>query len=269
MELISPIQRYIRRGPDLDENNSELDDSRYETYTEADLNPLLYPCGGAKAGRVHFDAEMGSKAYINWRTIHPDDNGMCTLRLGESANDKDYDILYPTDGSGNRENHGKFPCGRNTAAVEGKEIRVPRNLTCDSCILQMEWETSMGKRYMCADIEILFGKIADCSGQCMNGGVCLNGKCKCRAGFEGDFCQIVEYVPAKTNYTKYLKIFLFYMIMILVSIGLLFAGYLLSKAGIEKIREYYANRPPPAVVIDDPDNISSNYGAPQGPNRFT
>ena len=187
MELISPIQRYIRRGPDLDENNEELDDTRYESYTEADLNPLLYPCGGAKAGRVHFDAEMSSKVYINWRTLHPDDKGMCTLRLGESANDKDYDILYPTDGSG-RANGGKFECGRATLAIEGKEVRLPRNLTCDSCILQMEWETSMGKRYMCADIEILFGKIADCSGQCMNGGVCLNGKCKCRAGFEGDFC---------------------------------------------------------------------------------
>jgi hypothetical protein len=30
---------------------------------------------------------------------------------------------------------------------------------------------------MCADIQLLNGKIEDCSGQCMNGGVCINGVC--------------------------------------------------------------------------------------------
>ena len=64
-------------------------------------------------------------------------------------------------------------------------------------------------------------------------------------------------MPVKTNYTKYLKIFLFYMIMVLVSIALLFAGYLLMKASIEKLEEWRRNRPPPVVVIDDPDNVAS------------
>jgi len=45
-----------------DADGNEIDDAgRYEPYTDADLNPALFPCGGAKAGRIHLDAEMGSK----------------------------------------------------------------------------------------------------------------------------------------------------------------------------------------------------------------
>lgn len=46
---------------------------------------------------------------------------------------------------------------------------------------------------MCADIEILGGDIEDCSGQCMNGGMCVNGGCQCRKGYTGNFCQIREF----------------------------------------------------------------------------
>lgn len=70
-------------------------------------------------------------------------------------------------------------------------------------------------------------------------------------------------MPVKTNYTKYLKIFLFYMIMVLVSIALLFAGYLLMNKGNEIIQEWLRNRPPPVVVIDDPDNVGSSYAVRQ------
>lgn len=93
---------------------------------------------------------------------------------------------------------------------------------------------------MCTDIELLNGKIEDCSGQCMNGGVCLNGGCECRKGFSGNFCQIIEYVPDKTNYTLYLKYFLFFIIMVLTIIAFLFGGYLLFK-NADKIRENLAN----------------------------
>lgn len=92
-----------------------------------------------------------------------------------------------------------------------------------------------GKLYMCSDIELLNGVIEDCSGQCMNGGMCLNGACNCRKGFTGTFCENVEYVPDKTNYTQYLKYFLFFIIMVLIIIALLFGGYLLFK-NADKIR---------------------------------
>ena len=97
----------------------------------------------------------------------------------------------------------------------------------------MMWETARGVMHMCSDLEILGGKVLDCSGQCMNGGVCMSiegeSQCVCRKGFEGNFCQVVQYVPDKTNYTKYLKYFLFFIIMILIIIGLLLGGYLLFK----------------------------------------
>jgi len=57
------------------------------------------------------------------------------------------------------------------AALEGAVIHLPRNTSCDSCVIQLVWETkAVGKMYMCADIEITNGVKEDCSGQCMNGG---------------------------------------------------------------------------------------------------
>ena len=116
---------------------------------------------------------------------------------------------------------------------------------------------------MCADIELMSGKIEDCSGQCMNGGVCLNGKCSCRKGFTGDYCQVVEYVPAKTNYTKYLKIFLLYVIMILVIIALLVGAYFLFKAAAD----YWASLPSRQTYPADPDDVSGGIIDQDGSNR--
>ena len=103
MRLISPIPRRPSTIKAKDSDGNYLDDtSKYEAYKESEMNPLLQPCGGTKAGRVHFDAEQGSKAYISWRTIHPDDLGNCSLKLAEGIDDKEYDILYPLDGSGSK-----------------------------------------------------------------------------------------------------------------------------------------------------------------------
>jgi len=46
----------------------------------------------------------------------------------------------------------------------------------------------MGSLHYCSDIEITGGEIEDCAGQCMNGGMCMNGECRCRVGFEGRYC---------------------------------------------------------------------------------
>lgn len=60
MKLLSPMQRYKSRVIPKDQEGNELDDSGYEMYDEADANPLLAPCGGTKAYRVHFEADSGS-----------------------------------------------------------------------------------------------------------------------------------------------------------------------------------------------------------------
>ena len=104
----------------------------------------------------------------------------------------------------------------------------------------------------------------------MNGGVCLNGGCECRKGFSGNFCQILEYVPDKTNYTLYLKYFLFFIIMVLTIIAFLFGGYLLFK-NADKIRENLANlmplRPEPVLIPKDEDDISGRAPV-SGPSRY-
>ena len=84
------MQRYWSSLPAKDALGNELDDDgRYEEYSVADLNPIQAPWGGAKPGRVHFDAEMGSKTQIQFKTIHSDLNGNCTFRIGDGLTDAD------------------------------------------------------------------------------------------------------------------------------------------------------------------------------------
>lgn len=111
-------------------------------------------------------------------------------------------------------------------------VQLPFNFSCESCVLQVQWETkALGNIYMCSDIEVLSGQVEDCSGQCTNGAVCMNGHCQCKKGFTGKFCEIVVTVPVKTNYNLYLKYMLLFIICA-IAIVLFFAGgtWLMARA---------------------------------------
>lgn len=30
--------------------------------------------------------------------------------------------------------------------------------------------------------------VEDCAGKCNNGGICINGECKCKSGYNGNYC---------------------------------------------------------------------------------
>ena len=105
--------------------------------------------------------------------------------------DVDFKVLRPKDGSAAID--GRFPCGR-SVGVEGKEFRFPKDMSCDSCTLQFEWEIGPDQSiFQCADMAILAAETseaaADCGAVCQNGGVCSNGVCKCREGFIGEYCD--------------------------------------------------------------------------------
>lgn len=94
----------------------------------------------------------------------------------------------------------------------------------------------------------------------------MNGECNCRKSFSGKFCEIVEYIPDKTNYTMYLKYFLFFIIMALIISALLFGAWMMFK-NADKIRQRYNERsaqkqePAPEGQLlqgeeQDPDNLA-------------
>ena len=100
-------------------------------------------------------------------------------------------MLHPLDGSGDEK--GSFACGRQETNFEAKEVRLPRTLTCDSCIVEVLWRTEKGKQSFCSDIMILGGtEVAECFGLCQHNGVCSNGKCVCGEDYYGSNCQYVR-----------------------------------------------------------------------------
>lgn len=69
-------------------------------------------------------------------------------------------------------------------------MRLPRGLTCDSCIIEVLWRTEKGKQSLCSDVMILGGlEVAECIGLCQHGGVCSNGRCVCSEDYYGSNCQ--------------------------------------------------------------------------------
>lgn len=82
---------------------------------------------------VHFVSSPGARNYVAWKTVHPSKKGNCTIRIGDGPNENDFTVLFPLDNSANKK--GSFPCGRSFAEIEGKEIKVPKNITCDRCTL--------------------------------------------------------------------------------------------------------------------------------------
>jgi hypothetical protein len=67
----------------------------------------------------------------------------------EESDEGRFIVLKPRDGSANAA--GQFPCGREVG-YEGKEFKLPKNFTCDSCTLQLEWALPNGDQiHQCAD----------------------------------------------------------------------------------------------------------------------
>merc|ERR1719331_923043 len=82
MKLVSPMQR-----SSISKKYDDDDEGKYQQYSLADLNPNIRPCGGTKPGKIHFTAEMESKAFVAWKTQVPDETGNCTIKLSDGADD--------------------------------------------------------------------------------------------------------------------------------------------------------------------------------------
>jgi len=90
------------------------------------------------------EADSGTPLEVAWTVEHPDEFGNCTISLNDGIEDEDghsYEPMVP--GQAFDKNHGmpgvlnkaKFPCGRKVSALEGVQIHLPRNMSCDSCVI--------------------------------------------------------------------------------------------------------------------------------------
>ena len=82
---------------------------------------------------------QGSKNYFTWRTLKAHHNSNCTLYISNGGETNEFRLMRPLDDSSDFD--GKFPCGRK-AGFEGKEVKLPLDLTCESCVIQLIQEVS-------------------------------------------------------------------------------------------------------------------------------
>lgn len=143
-------------------------------------------CGGTQKSFTYYEALQNGRTLIGWKVTSPSTVGNCTIRISDSPNADKMKTLRPLDGSANE--LGAFPCGRQESNFEAKEVRMPREFDCDSCILEVQWQTEKGKYSYCSDILVTGGLTQECPGICQNGGICSNGECNCQEAYEGTFC---------------------------------------------------------------------------------
>lgn len=179
------------------------------------------------------------------------------------------ETLKPLEGE--KSTNGFFACGREQSNYDGMLVKLPKNYSCDACVLQVEWKTkALGSIFMCADIQVLDGQVEDCSGQCTNGAVCMNGHCQCKKGYTGKFCEIQTYTPPKTDYNQYLRYLLMFILCAIAILVFVIGGRFLFTKSMElqesiRQRQLLAAQNQPAHVDeDDPDAIGGHGVLPQG-----
>lgn len=113
----------------------------------------------------------------------------CTISISTGSSvQEDFKLLRPHDSSANLD--GQFPCGRHSG-YEFKDFKLPKDLKCESCTLQLSWILNDNERiYQCSDMTLTTSDdFVPCKFPCENGGVCRSGTCQCASGFDGDYCE--------------------------------------------------------------------------------
>ncbi len=98
-----------------------------------------------------------------------------------------FTILPPTDITDH--DNGTFSCGKYNNSYESTTLKLPVDLSCDKCTLQLIWTVGEQNYYECADITLMNDRVALCMGKCKNGGACVNGLCVCEEPYYGEVCE--------------------------------------------------------------------------------
>lgn len=210
-------------------------------------------CGGVKQGPSGFVAEPNTHGFVKWHTKHPDKEGMCQLRISEGFfNEEDsYTVLKPV--SGTVDEDGWFKCGRRANSFEQRRILFP-DVICDMCTLQLKFQTKDGIIYQCSDITLTVGENISCEGMCKNGGSCYNGKCLCRSGYGGKYCD-GKGEMGSTNPSLW---FILFIILLIIAFMVVFALCVVRFIN-KKEKRYYKESPDNTMGADVYD--SSVIGA--------
>ena len=99
-----------------------------------------------------------------------------------------FSTLLPDDRSA--DSRGNFPCGNTIEDAETKVIKLPDDMSCEKCTVQLVWTTPVGTYYHCADLTLKSDDLLPCLNKCQHDGACVNGHCLCHDQFSGKYCEV-------------------------------------------------------------------------------
>ena len=147
----------------------------------------ISPCGGVEKRKADTLTNKASIFNVIWETISRALSANCTVKLSPGLeSESNFTLLIPIDIQ--TDSNGSFPCSR-VKGFESQQFKLPDDYECDQCTVQWAWHTEKGVLYSCSDVIINGNKIDECLARCKNGGACFNGKCLCKEGTHGDFCE--------------------------------------------------------------------------------
>jgi hypothetical protein len=186
-------------------------------------------CSNTQPGAVRFEAVQYGRTLIGWSVQQASDNSNCTLSVSNGSKTR---LLKPIRDADVAED-GQFPCGRHTTSFEGREVRMPRDLECSGCVLQLTYDSAQtGRLSICSDMEIVGGLTHECVHPCQNGGVCENGECVCIDQYYGPACEYGTGRATSTHKDALPNVsassstaFLVWTILIIAILGILAAAF--------------------------------------------
>ena len=219
-------------------------------------------CGGTLQSKSNYLSTPNAYGFIKFHTTYSwtksdsetgttwvsksdmERDGMWRIRFAEkySDDDKSFVILKPVSSSTDEE--GWFKCGRQPNTFEQVKIKFP-GIVCELCTIQLQFRSTHGIIYQCADISLLSGDDSNWDGHWLNGGFCLNGKCRWPVGYSGKFWDGGDYFESNSP-----SVLLIIIVFVIIASFLAILAFIVIRF-INKKEQSYQKQTTDNTVIDE------------------
>ena len=176
---------------------------------------------------------------------------MCRILFAEKYTDDEKSFITLKPFSSSADGEGWFKCGRQPNTFEQVKVKFP-SILWDLCTIQLQFKTSYGIIYQWADISLIAGEGTFCDGLCLNGGSCINGKCRWPPGFSGTYWDGLGYYESSGP-----SFLLIIIVIVIIASFLALLAFLVIRF-INKKEQSYRKQTSDNIVIDEMVGVTAS-----------